>query len=117
MKVGGNKPIITPEGHIIPVDIYNGLPCITMRPYTDKEFENLTHVILTNGLDWDQHTLDCSVEDSEDWFNAVSHLQDDSCISHYDEFENCIKRVHIAHAEQQIHLETCIDDDVMYHTF
>ena len=73
--------------------------------------------MFTNELDWDPRSLDCHCEDSEEWFDALSHLQDDSCISQYDEFGNYTKRVRISHTEQYHHLEIFIDDAVMYHTF
>jgi hypothetical protein len=36
---GGRQWLTTPDGYIIPIDVRHGLPYITMRPFTDEEFE------------------------------------------------------------------------------
>ena len=36
LKVGGKQRIETLDGYIIPLNICNGLPYMTMRPYTDQ---------------------------------------------------------------------------------
>ena len=53
IKVGGHQRITTLEGYVIPLNVIQGLPRMTICPYTDKEWENLPHVILTSELDWD----------------------------------------------------------------
>ena len=47
MKAGGTQSIHTHDGHIIPLDIINGLPHIKMSPNANKEWDDLPHVILT----------------------------------------------------------------------
>jgi hypothetical protein len=55
---GDLQCIQTLDGYIIPLSIKDGLACLSIRPYTDHEFDNLPHVILTSGLDWDPSVLD-----------------------------------------------------------
>src|SRR5688572_19663442 len=74
IKVGGKQCIETLDGYIIPLNIRQGLPFMTIRPYTDAEWEQLPHVILTADTDWDPSILDCEQEDNEAWFNAMEEL-------------------------------------------
>src|SRR5688572_9177320 len=74
IKVGGKQRIETLDGYIIPLNIRQGLPFMTIRPYTDAEWEQLPHVILTADTDWDPSILDCEQEDNEEWFNAMEEL-------------------------------------------
>src|SRR5687768_11416230 len=74
IKVGGKQRIETLDGYIIPLNIRQGLPFMTIRPYTDAEWEQLPHAILTADTDWDPSILDCEQEDNEEWFNAMEEL-------------------------------------------
>jgi hypothetical protein len=40
---GGRQRLTPPDGYVIPINVRHGLPYITMRPFTDKEFEELPH--------------------------------------------------------------------------
>ena len=73
-KVGGQQHIQTLDGYIIPLNIRSGLPYMTMRPFTNKEWDELPHVILTADTDWDPSILDDEQEDNEEWFNALEEL-------------------------------------------
>jgi hypothetical protein len=46
MKFGGTQCIRTNDGYVIPLDVINGLPYLKMQPHTDKEWNELPHVIL-----------------------------------------------------------------------
>jgi hypothetical protein len=50
---GGRQQLTTPDGYVIPIDVRRGLPYITMRPFTDEEFEELPHVLWMSEDDWD----------------------------------------------------------------
>jgi hypothetical protein len=67
---GGRQRLTTPDGYIIPIDVRRGLPYITMRPFTDKEFEELPHVVWTREDDWDPTSLDSVISDDPNWYNA-----------------------------------------------
>ena len=60
LKTGGKQCIRTNDGFILPLDIINGLPYLKMTPHTDKEWEELPHVILTSSAPWDPRVLDCT---------------------------------------------------------
>ena len=49
---------------------------MTLRPYTDDEWNNLPHVVLTGDTDWDPSVLDNEIDDNENWFDAVSDFTD-----------------------------------------
>jgi hypothetical protein len=55
---GGLQRIQTLDGYIIPLSIKDGLARLSIRPYTDHEWDNLPHVILTSELEWDPSVLD-----------------------------------------------------------
>ena len=73
-RVGGNQRIITIDGYVIPLNIRSGLPYMTMRPYTDTEWQQLPHVILTADTNWDPSMLDDEQEDNDEWFNAQENI-------------------------------------------
>ena len=50
-KVGGKQCIETLDGYIIPLNIRSGLPYMSICPFTNKEWDNLPHVILTADVD------------------------------------------------------------------
>lgn len=83
IKVGGRQRIVTPEGYVFPLNIRNGLPYLTMRPYSDEEFQTLPHVILTSDVDWDPSVLDNELED-EDWIEKSDHELEYIIKSKYD---------------------------------
>ena len=77
MKVkGGQQRITTPDGFCIPLNIKKGLPYMTLRPYTDDEWNDLPHVVLTGDTDWDPSVLDNEIDDDENWFDVVSDFTD-----------------------------------------
>ena len=48
IKVGGKQSIQTNDGYVIPLNLKSGLLRMSLRPYSDKEWNNLPHVILTS---------------------------------------------------------------------
>jgi hypothetical protein len=50
---GGLQRIQTLDGYIIPLTIKDGLARLSIHPYTDKEWEDLPHAILTSEVEWD----------------------------------------------------------------
>lgn len=47
---------------------------MSICPYTDTEWKNLPHVILTADTNWDPSVLDCELEDGEEWLDAMQGL-------------------------------------------
>ena len=109
LKVGGKQRIETLDGYVIPLNIRSGLPYMSMRPYTDSEWENLPHVILTGDTDWDPSVIDCELEDGEEWFDAMQDLPDIEPDPLFDDVGD-YKLVHHV-TEATIDLESKIIDD------
>lgn len=76
---GGLQQIETPHGMIIPLNIRDGLPYMTLRPFTDHEWEDLPHILLTQDNDWEPSILDHEIEDKSGWQeNLVPTPRDDN---------------------------------------
>jgi hypothetical protein len=60
---GGLQKIQTLDGYCISLNIRNGLPYMTMRPYTDREWDLLPHIILTSPDEWIPSVLDHDLDD------------------------------------------------------
>ena len=107
---GGLQRIRTNDGCTFPLSIADGLPHLKMRPCTDEEWDTLPHVILTSDADWDPRALDHSVDDDDDWFDAISDLEANPATNLFDECGECRGRV-VAH-DAELH---CFDADPAYH--
>ena len=88
MKVGGRQCIKTLDGYILPLDIINGLPYLNMQKHTDKEWEELPHVVLTGEGNWDPTILDNVISDRDDWVNNIKDLDSGLINTPFDEFGN-----------------------------
>jgi hypothetical protein len=110
IKVGGLQRITTPEGYVIPINIRSGLPYVTMRPYTDDKWENFPHVMLTLQADWIPSVLDHTLDDDDDWLDAISELPEDPTESLFDEFGNYRHR-HVVN-QYMIHSQD-LDDHII----
>ena len=58
--------IVTPGGYRVPMSIRNGLPYIRMRPFGEKDWNDLPHIAITSPAEWDPTVLDASV--SPHWY-------------------------------------------------
>jgi hypothetical protein len=84
--VGGLQMIETFDGYKIPINIKSGLPYITMRPYTDAEWDSLPHIILTSDVDWDPCVIDNDLDNTNDWFEEQSDDITDNINPAFDEY-------------------------------
>jgi len=75
-------------------------------PFSDQEWEDLPHVILTCEFDWDPGQLDVALEDDGQWLDAVSDLEGDPFTNLFDEFGNYCHCVMV----QSTDLQPSIDD-------
>ena len=71
LAVGGKQTVVMNDNYVSPLDIINGLAYMKIRPYTDKEYKEPNHVIMTSDMDWDPSILDKHLTDEEDWFDVV----------------------------------------------
>ncbi len=75
-QVTGKIPHIrTPDGCKIPISIRNGLPYIELRPFTDKEWDELPRVDMTNDNEWDPTVHDYQVP--HDWYETQEQFSAD----------------------------------------
>ena len=88
MKAGGAQAIHTNDGCIIPLDVINGLPHIKMTPNTNKEWDELPHVILTCGASWNPCVMDDSLTDKDNWCNTLKQCDDGVISTPFDECGN-----------------------------
>ena len=66
--VTGHTPtLITPDGYITPMEIYDGLAYLQLRPPTDHEWETIPKITFTTDLKWKSKSLDASIPD--DWYD------------------------------------------------
>ena len=93
-KVGGKQRIETLDGYIMPLNFRQGLPYLSIRPYTDKEWDELPHVVLTADTDWNPSILDNEIEEDEDWFNAMEDLPDLSPDPFFDDYGD-YRHIHV----------------------
>ena len=75
LRVGGKQCITTLDGYVLPLQVQQGLARLPIRPFTDREWDTLPHVIMTDDLDWDPTVLDYS-HDTERWFDTIAHVAD-----------------------------------------
>lgn len=90
--VGGKQRIITIDGYIIPLRFQRGLARLPIRPYSNSEFDQLPHIILTSELMWDPSDLDHDLSDGE-ILDETHHLDDFPRTSHFDECGDHVHRV------------------------
>jgi hypothetical protein len=104
---GGGQRLTTADGYIIPIDIRRGLPYITMRPFTDEEFEELPHVLWTSEDDWDPTSLDSVISDDPNWYEAEPSPPLPNPM--YDEYGEFRGHVLINQHEWQVHYFDALD--------
>jgi hypothetical protein len=103
---GGLQRILTLDGYVIPINIVDGLPYISLRPYDDDEWDKLPHIILTSNLDWDPSILDHTLfADDEHWYDAVCDLDERPYDSKFDSVGNYLGCVIV-----QTSLSTALSD-------
>jgi hypothetical protein len=104
---GGRQRLTTPDGYIIPIDVRPGLPYITMRPFTDEEFEELPHVVWTSEDNWDPTSLDSVISNDPNWYKAEPSTPLPNPM--YDEYGEFRGRVLINQRKWQVHYFDALD--------
>jgi hypothetical protein len=109
---GGIQWIQTLDGYIIPLTIKDDLACLATRPFTDKEWESLHHVILTTKVEWDHSILDHDFKEDEQW-GEVSKLE--SLFDEVVDYKHHVMVQHLAYFQWQDGelLEDVIDQCVL----
>jgi hypothetical protein len=102
------------------INVEDGLPYISMRPYTDAEWDTLPQVILTSDAERNPTVLDHRLDDNDDWFDAISDLQSNPTANLFDEFCDYRKRVVVVEhatffdAVEPPTVDDIVDDCVMH---
>jgi len=65
-----------------------------MVPHTQKEFDELPHVLFTSSVEWDPTVLDNKLSSQPHWFDIVKNDTEDGCLrtSPFDTYGNYICR-------------------------
>ena len=101
IRNGGKQHIVTPDGHVMPLQVRSGLVCVDMRPPTSKECRQAHNggtegsspqVTLTSDMVWDPASIDHE-HDAEQWFDAMEDLPEMTFDSPFDDCGDyiCIK--------------------------
>ena len=73
----------------------NGLVHMAMHPPTDRELQELPHVILTSNEEWKPSLLD-HAHNQETWFDTMDQLPDLDCDHPFDEHSTHLSTNEIA---------------------
>ena len=85
--------IKTLDGYVHPIRIKGGLPYVSLRPYTDMEWETLPHVNWTCNSDWDPAIFNHEFnEGGDEWYDAHTDHTKNPHGELFDEFGNYCKR-------------------------
>jgi len=77
LKVGGAQHVCTLDGYVLPINIDNGLPYTLMAPHTQKEYDELPHVLFSSSAEWDSTVLDNKLSSQPNWFDIVKNDTED----------------------------------------
>ena len=101
-RLGGKQCITTPEGHVIPLNLKDGLFYMKMRPPTDKEYAKMEHIHLTKDIQWDPSKYDDYLADDERWYMKEPNNNDSIKDSLFDQFGE-LKNDEIPEAELSVY--------------
>ena len=74
IKTGGGQYIQTNDGYTFPLDIKDGLAYLPLRPFSDQEWEQLPHVVMTSDDDWDPTALDSQISNGNTWIKDINSV-------------------------------------------
>ena len=100
------------DEYVIPLNMKIALLCMYLRPYSDKEWNTLPHVILTSEVEWDPSVLDLDIDDNQEWFDAISDDPDCPSLQLFDAYGDYLKRVEVNCYTRSDYVDHC----VLYHT-
>jgi hypothetical protein len=105
IHVGGTQCIRDITGYVIPLSIAQGLARLPIRPYTDREWDTLPHVVLTADVEWDPCTIDHDLEADQNWFDAISAIEARPGTNLFDEYGNYRHRI-VLHCDMYLNQDT-----------
>ena len=104
IKAGGKQVIETVDGYSIPLNIKNALPRLRLRPYTDKEWQELPHVLLTSEEDLYSSTFDLDIDNDEIWYDAITDDHEYPLSQRFDEYGNYCHRFEVHSTKRGDHI-------------
>ena len=57
VSAGGHQAIVTHEGYVIPLHVHNGLCYMDMKPASNSDLDQYTHVFLTSDAPWSPNII------------------------------------------------------------
>lgn len=122
--VGGHQHIKTNDGYLLPLNIVDGLPYLRIRPFTDREYEALPHVIMTSDDLWDPKVLDNVIDEGPEWFDSQSDNPDGTIdkapFDEYGDYTDIVVEHHFSDAflndkiDPDVSEEQKVEDDIDY---
>jgi hypothetical protein len=85
MKVGGTQSITTIDGYVLPLDIINGLPHMMARPFSDREWDDYPHVVMTSDGDWNPTVLDNIISNKPNGYAEIDPKSNDTVNNPFNE--------------------------------
>jgi hypothetical protein len=80
------------------LSIKDGLAHLSIRPYTDQEWDSLPHVILTSEIEWDPSVLDHDFKEDEKW-GEVPEIE--SSFDEFGDYKHCIIAQNLEYFQRQ----------------
>lgn len=115
VQVGGTQSITTLDGYVIPLQIEQGLARLSIRPFSDHDWDTLPHVIMCHDLEWNPSVLDHTYDlDNDTWFDTFRAVDTTSPQPQFDEFGDYRFRVSVQHALSRLSLDGDVDNAIDY---
>jgi hypothetical protein len=92
MRNGGTQCISTFDGYVLPLDIINGLAHLKSRPFSEREWQDLPHVVMTSDVEWDPSVLDNNISTEPKWYASMKPKTKDVITNPFDDIGECTKR-------------------------
>jgi hypothetical protein len=83
-KVGGTQSITTIDGYDLPLDVVNGLPHLKSRPFSEREWKEYPHVVMTSDNEWNPKVLDNIISTKPNWYSSVRPPEHDVLTNPFD---------------------------------
>ena len=65
----GEQSIRTPDEYVMPLSFHQGLPYLEIHPFSDIEYQNPPHVVMTSDTVWDPSVMDVN-RDNTAWLSG-----------------------------------------------
>ena len=76
---------------------------MALCPFSDEEWENLPHIIITDELNWDPRILDSEPTEDEQWFDAQEIEENQPGSEFFDAIGDYRHRVSVQFASSLLH--------------